>query len=87
MQEIERLRDQRVTLLSDQIRVTTQFLEILDGKLKRLRTASMGFKPYSADPNAPPMSDQVAEDLVRVGLRHPHAGGESAPEARRGSRR
>ncbi len=68
VQEIERLRDQRVTLLSDQIRVTTQFLEILDGKLKRLRTASMGFKPYSANPNAPPMSDQVAEDLVRVGL-------------------
>jgi hypothetical protein len=66
VQEIERLRDQRLTLLSDQIKVTTQFLEILDGKLKKLRTASMGFKPYSTDPNAPRMSDQVAEDLVRV---------------------
>jgi len=67
VQEIEHLRDQRLTLLSDQIKVTGQFLEILNGKLKKLRTTSMHFKPYSTDPNAPPMSDQVAEDLVRVG--------------------
>jgi hypothetical protein len=67
VQEIERLRDQRLALLSDQIKVTSQFLEILDGKLKKLRVASMHFKPYSSDPNAPPMSDQIAEDLVRVG--------------------
>jgi hypothetical protein len=65
--EIERLRDQRLTLLSDQIKVTGQFLEILDGRMKKLLAASMRFKPYSADPKAPPMSDQVAEDLVRVG--------------------
>jgi hypothetical protein len=64
--EIERLRDQRLELLSDQIKVTGQFLEILDGRLKNLRAASMRFKPYSNDPKAPPMSDQVAEDLVRV---------------------
>jgi hypothetical protein len=67
VQEIEHLRDQRLTLLSDQINVTGQFLEILNGKLKKLRMASMRFKPYSTDPNALPMSDQVAEDLVRVG--------------------
>ncbi len=65
--EIERLRDQRLTLLSDQVKVTGQFLEVLDGRLKKLRTASMRFKPYSNDPKAPPMPDQVAEDLVRVG--------------------
>src|SRR5580704_17784814 len=29
VQEIERLRDQRLTLLQDQIKVTSQFLEIL----------------------------------------------------------
>jgi Domain of unknown function (DUF4124) len=66
VQEIERLRDQRLTLLFDQIKVTNQFLEILNGKMKRLRVSSMHFKPYSSDPNAPPMSDQVAEDLVRL---------------------
>ena len=67
VQEIERLRDQRVTLLSDQIKVTSQFLEVLNGKLKKLRVSSMRFKPYNSDPNAPVMPDQMAEDLVRVG--------------------
>ena len=67
VQEIERLRDQRVTLLSDQIKVTSQFLEVLNGKLKKLRLSSMHFKPYNSDPGAPAMPDQIAEDLVRVG--------------------
>jgi hypothetical protein len=64
--EIERLRDQRLALLSDQIKVTGQFLEILNGRMKKLRVASQRFRPYNGDPKAPPMSDQVAEDLVRV---------------------
>src|SRR5260221_12164385 len=63
--EIERLRDQRLALLTDQIKVTGTFLEILNGRLKKLRTNSIRFKPYSSDPNAPRMSDQLAEDLVR----------------------
>jgi Domain of unknown function (DUF4124) len=67
VQEIERLRDQRVTLLSDQIKVTSQFLEVLNGKLKKLRGSSMRFRPYNSDPNAAAMPDQIAEDLVRVG--------------------
>jgi Domain of unknown function (DUF4124) len=67
VQEIERLRDQRVTLLSDQIKVTSQFLELLNGKLKKLRVSSLRFKPYSSDPHASAMPDQIAEDLVRVG--------------------
>jgi hypothetical protein len=67
VQEIERLRDQRLTLVSDQIKVTSQFLEVLNGKLKKLLAGSMSFRPYSVDPKAPAMPDQVAEDLVRVG--------------------
>jgi hypothetical protein len=67
VQEIERLRDQRVTLVSDQIKVTSQFLEVLNGKLKNLRISSMRFKPYNKDPGAQVMPDQVAEDLVHVG--------------------
>jgi hypothetical protein len=67
VQEIERLRDQRVTLLTDQIKVTSQFLEVLNGKLKKLRVSSMHFKPYNSEPNVPAMPDQIAEDLVRVG--------------------
>jgi hypothetical protein len=66
VQEIERLRDQRVTLLSDQIKVTSQFLEVLNGRLKKLRAGSLSYKPYSSDPKAPAMPDQFAEDLVRL---------------------
>lgn len=67
VQEIERLRDQRLTLLTDQIKVTSQFLEVLNGKLKKLRVGSMNYKPYSSAAKAPAMPDQIAEDLVRVG--------------------
>jgi hypothetical protein len=52
--------------LSDQIKVTSQFLELLNGKLKKLRANSMLFKPYNSASNAQSMPDQVAEDLVRV---------------------
>jgi len=64
--EIEHLRDQRLALLADQIKVKGQFLENMNGQLEKLRAGSMRFRPYSADPNAPPMTDQVAEDLVRA---------------------
>ncbi len=67
VQEIERLRDQRLTLLSDQIKVTSQFLEVLNGRLAKLRASSMRFKPYNTDAAAPAMPDQVAEDLVHMG--------------------
>jgi len=67
VQEIERLRDQRLSLLTDQIKVTNQFLEVLNGKMTKLRATSTHYKPYSTDPNAPAMPDQMAEDLVRVG--------------------
>ena len=64
--EIERIRDQRLALVSDQIKVTTQFLENLNGRMKKMRVNAMHFKPYNADPKAPAMPDQVAEDLVRL---------------------
>ncbi len=66
VQEIERLRDQRLTLIADQIKVTNQFLETLNGRMKKMRAESMHFRPYSSDPKAPPMPDQIAEDLVRL---------------------
>lgn len=67
VQEIERLRDQRLTLLTDQIKVTSQFLETLNGRMNKLRASSLRFKPYNDDPKAPPMPDQIAEDLVHLG--------------------
>lgn len=64
--EIERIRDQRLALVSDQIKVTTQFLENLNGRMKKMRVNAMHFKPYNTDAKAPAMPDQVAEDLVRL---------------------
>lgn len=66
VQEIERLRDQRLTLIADQIKVTNQFLDTLNGRMKKMRADSMRFKPYSSDPSAPSMPDQLVEDLVRL---------------------
>jgi hypothetical protein len=67
VQEIERLRDQRLSLLTDQIKLKEQFLEALNAKMSKLKATSSLYKPYSSDPKAPPMTDQLAEDLVRVG--------------------
>jgi hypothetical protein len=66
VQEIERLRDQRLTLVADQIKVTNQFLDTLNGRMKKMRADSLRFRPYSTDPKAPSMPDQMAEDLVRL---------------------
>jgi Domain of unknown function (DUF4124) len=66
VQEIERLRDQRLTLVADQIKVTLQFLDQLAARQLKLRTLSMHFKPYSTDSRAQKMPDQLAEDLVRT---------------------
>jgi Domain of unknown function (DUF4124) len=66
VQEIERLRDQRLALLTDQIKLKEQFLEVLNGKMNKLRVASTRYRPYSLEPGAPPMADELAEDLVRV---------------------
>jgi Domain of unknown function (DUF4124) len=66
VQEIERLRDQRVQLVADQIKVTGQFLETLNGRMKKMRADTLRYRPYSDDPTAPPMPDQMAEDLVRL---------------------
>jgi hypothetical protein len=66
VQEIERLRDQRVQLVADQIKVTNSFLDTLNGRMKKMRADSLRYRPYSSDPKAPPMPDQMAEDLVRL---------------------
>jgi hypothetical protein len=67
VQEIERLRDQRLSLLTDQIKLKEQFLESLNVKMNKLKVTTSRYKPYSGDPKAPPMTDQLTEDLVRVG--------------------
>jgi hypothetical protein len=64
--EIEQLRDQRLALLDVQMKVTNQFLDRLNQQLHTIETTVTKFRPYSENPHAPPMPDQVAEDLVRI---------------------
>jgi hypothetical protein len=62
--EIERLRDQRLDLLTAQLRVAEQHIGTLQERLLRLREQTARFKPYTDKPNAPPVPDHIAEDLI-----------------------
>jgi len=62
--EIERLRDQRLDLLSAQLKVADQHIGTLRDRLLRLREQTVRFKPYSDKPNAGPVPDHLAEDLI-----------------------
>lgn len=64
VQEIERLRDQRLTLLDTQLRIAEQNIVSLRGREQRLIQQAQRFKPYSDKPNAPPLPDHIAEEMV-----------------------
>jgi len=66
VQEIERLRDQRLSLVESQIRVDQQNLTALDDRAQRLLNQVQRFKPYSDKANAAPMPDHLAEEMVNV---------------------
>lgn len=63
VEEIEALRDRRMELVGGQIRVTELYLEDLREKLARLQKETERFRPYSADPNARPMPDNLAREM------------------------
>jgi hypothetical protein len=62
--DIERLRDQRVELLESQYRVTEQNIRNLQERRARLEQQIARYKPYNDKPNAPPLPDHLAEELV-----------------------
>ncbi|HSD74952.1 MAG TPA: DUF4124 domain-containing protein [Steroidobacteraceae bacterium] len=66
VEQIEEIRDQRLDLIAGQVKVTSQYLETLEGRLKNLQTQAQFFKPYSSNGSADPMPDHLAEDLVRT---------------------
>ena len=66
VQQIEQLRDQRLDLIEVQVRVTSQYLGTLQGRLQDLQTRSLFYAPYSSTEGAGPMPDALAEDLVRT---------------------
>jgi hypothetical protein len=66
VQDIERLRDQRLDLLEAQLKVSEQHLAGLKDREARLAQQVARFKPYSDKPNAPPLPDHLAEELVNT---------------------
>jgi hypothetical protein len=71
VEDIERLRDQRLEQLSAQYRVTEQNIANLNERQTRLEGQIARFKPYSTNPNAPPLPDHLAAEMVNTvnGLR------------------
>ena len=64
--DIERLRDQRLDLLSAQYKITEQNIANLRERQRRMETQVARFKPYSDKPNAPPLPDHLAEEMVNT---------------------
>jgi len=63
VEEIEALRDRRMELVGGQIRATELYLEDLREKLVRLQKETERFKPYSSNPNAQSMPDNLAREM------------------------
>ena len=64
--DIERLRDQRLELLEQQNVVTRQYIANLRAREERLMTSVQEFRPYSARPDAPPLPEQIASEIVNT---------------------
>jgi Domain of unknown function (DUF4124) len=66
VEDIERLRDQRLEMLVAQYRVTEQNITNLLDRQSRLETQIARFKPYASHAGAPPLPDHLAEEMVNM---------------------
>lgn len=66
VEDIERLRNQRLELLEAQLNVTQQNIVTLRDRQSRLEQQVARFRPYSSKPDAPPLPDHLAEDMVNT---------------------
>lgn len=66
VEDIERLRDQRLELLDSQYRITEQNIRNLRERQTRLEGQIARFKPYSNKPSAPPLPDHLGEEMVNT---------------------
>jgi len=66
VEDIERLRDQRLDLLVGQYRLTEQNIANLRERQDRLEAQIARFRPYSDNPNAAPLPDHLAEEIVNT---------------------
>ncbi|MCZ6475591.1 MAG: DUF4124 domain-containing protein [Gammaproteobacteria bacterium] len=66
VEDIVRLRDQRLELLEAQASVTEQYLRNLTERLDELLQSAERYSPYNEDTNAPAMPDNLALDISRT---------------------
>lgn len=66
VEDIERLRDQRLELLAAQYRATEQTIVNMRERQSRLESQVARFKPYSDNPKAGPLPDHLAEEMVNT---------------------
>lgn len=64
VQEIERLRDQRISLLQTQLRISEQNIAGLKERQERLMQQAQRFRPYNDKPQAAALPDHIAEEMV-----------------------
>lgn len=71
VEDIERLRNQRLEMLNAQYRLTEQNISNLRERQTRLQGQISRFKPYSDNPNAQPLPQHLAAEMVNTvnGLR------------------
>lgn len=66
VEEILMHRDRRVELFQAQARVTELYLRNLERRLSALQSEAANFQPYSEDPDAPMIDEQLAEELRKT---------------------
>lgn len=64
VEDIERLRDQRLDQLDAQYRVTEQNISNLHERQTRLEAQVARFKPYSSNASAPPLPEHLGAEMV-----------------------
>jgi hypothetical protein len=64
--DIEQLRDERLALMEGQIKAALVYIDTLSTRMDALQERAMHCKPYSSQPSARRMPDELAEDLVRT---------------------
>jgi len=64
--EILMHRDRRVELFQAQSRVTELYLRNLERRMHKLRTEASKFQPYSEDPDAPMIDEDLADELRKT---------------------
>lgn len=66
VQDIERLRDQRLELLTAQTGLTEQNIATLHERSRRLETQLTRYRPYSTEADAPPVPEHLAAEMVNI---------------------